>query len=126
MIAKTKILCVEDEQEIRETISEILRDEGFEVFEASNGKEAVEVFLENNPDLVISDIMMPEVSGYDLLKIIRENKSISNNNVPFIFLSALSKKEDVIKGAELSANDYLTKPVDFDLLIAKIKEKSKN
>ncbi len=89
-------------------------------------KEAVEIFLENKPDIVVSDIMMPGVSGYDLLKIIRENKNISNNNIPFIFLSALGEKQDLIKGIELNANDYLTKPVDFELLSAKIKEKYYN
>ena len=81
---------------------------------------------ENKPDVVVSDIMMPGVSGYDLLNIIRNNKNISNNNVPFIFLSALGKKEEMVKGIGLTANDYLTKPIDFDLLTAKIKEKYNN
>ena len=126
MTDKIKVLYAEDEQDIRENIVEILRDEGFEVFEAKNGKEAVEVFLENSPDVVVSDIMMPEVSGHEFLKIIRENKNISNNNVPFIFLSALGQKEDIVKGIDLKANDYLTKPIDFELLIAKIKEKYNN
>lgn len=123
---KIKILCVEDEQEIRENIADILRDEGFEVFEASNGKYGFESFMQNNPDLVISDIMMPEVDGYALLKLIRENKNIRNNTVPFIFLSALGQKENVIKGVDLSANDYLVKPIDFEMMIAKIKEKTTN
>jgi CheY-like chemotaxis protein len=69
---------------------------------------------------------MPDLSGYDLLKIIRENKSIKDNNVPFIFLTALGQKADMVKGIGSSANDYLVKPVDFDLLIAKIKEKFTN
>lgn len=123
---KIKVLCVEDEQDIRENIAEILRDEEFEVFEAGNGREGFEVFLQQNPDLVISDIMMPEVDGYGLLKLIRENKNIRNNNTPFIFLTALGQKDNVIKGIGLSANDYLVKPVDFDLMIAKIKEKIVN
>jgi CheY-like chemotaxis protein len=123
---KIKILCAEDEMEIRENIAEILRDEGFEVFEAENGKRGFEVFLQQKPDLVISDVMMPEVDGYGLLSLIRENKNIRNNNVPFIFLTALGQKDDLIKGAALSANDYLIKPVDFDLMIAKIREKTTN
>ncbi len=126
MADKVKVLYVEDEPDIRETVSEILIDEGFDVLSASNGKEAVEIFLENKPDIVVSDIMMPDISGYDLLKIIRENKNISNNNIPFIFLSALGEKQDLIKGIELNANDYLTKPVDFELLSAKITEKYNN
>ncbi|MDX2082503.1 MAG: response regulator [Rickettsiales bacterium] len=123
---KVKILCVEDENEIRENISEILRDEGFEVFEAENGKKGFEVFLQEKPDLIISDIMMPELDGYGLLKMVREGRNVKNNNIPFIFLSALGQRDSVIKGVELSANDYLVKPIDFDLMIAKVKEKTAN
>ena len=123
---KIKVLIVEDERDIRENMVEILRDEGFEVVEAENGRQGFEVFLQQKPDVIISDIMMPEVDGYGLLSLIRENKNIRNNNVPFIFLSALGQKENVIKGVDLSANDYLVKPVDFDLMIAKIREKTVN
>lgn len=121
-----KVLCVEDEQDIRENIADILRDEGYEVYEASDGKAGYEAFIENKPDLVISDIMMPEVDGYGFLKMVRENKASRKNNVPFIFLTALGHKENVLKGVSLSANDYLVKPIDFDLLIAKVKEKTEN
>lgn len=123
---KIKVLCVEDEQEIRENIVDILRDEGFEVFEAGNGKEGFENFTQNKPDIVISDIMMPELDGYGLLKLIRESKNVRNNTVPFIFLTALGQKENVIKGVNLTANDYLVKPIDFELMIAKIREKTAN
>ncbi len=125
-IKKIKVLCVEDEQDIRENIAEILRDEGFEVFEADNGKRGFESFMQNKPDLVVSDIMMPEVDGYALLQLIRESKNIRNNTVPFIFLTALGQKDNVIKGVGLSANDYLIKPIDFELMIAKVKEKTTN
>jgi CheY-like chemotaxis protein len=123
---KLKILCAEDENEIRENIAEILRDEGFEVFEAENGKKGYELFLKFKPDLVISDIMMPEVDGYGLLKMVRETKNSKAKTTPFIFLSALGQKENVIKGVELSANDYLVKPIDFDMMIVKVKEKTSN
>lgn len=123
---KIRVLCAEDEQEICENMAEILRDEGFEVFEAANGKIGFEAFLQHKPDIVISDIMMPEIDGYGLLNLIRESKNTRNNNIPFIFLSALGQKDSVIKGVEMSANDYLVKPVDFDLMIAKIKEKTTN
>lgn len=123
---KIKILCVEDEQEIRENIVEILRDEGFEVFEADNGKQGFEVFMQCKPDIVISDIMMPDIDGYGLLQLIRESKNVRNNTVPFIFLTAMSQRENVVKGVSLSANDYLLKPIDFDLMIAKIREKTSN
>ncbi len=123
---KIKILCAEDEQDIRENIADILRDEGFEVFEAANGKLAFESFMQNKPDLVISDIMMPELDGYGFLDLVRGSKNIRNNTVPFIFLSALGQKDNVLKGVNSSANDYLIKPIDFDLMIAKIKEKTTN
>jgi CheY-like chemotaxis protein len=123
-MSNIKILCVEDEQEIRENISEILRDEGFQVLEAADGKSGYESFLKDNPDLIISDIMMPDVDGYGFLKLVRE--SSKNSDVPFILLSALGQKESIIKGADLMANEYLTKPIDFDILIAKIREKTTN
>ena len=103
---KIKILCVEDEVDIRSNISDILRDEGYDVFEA--------------------DIMMPELDGYGLLKLVRDTVGLKNSAVPFIFLTALGQKDNVIRGVNLSANDYLVKPIDFDLLIAKIKEKTEN
>ena len=123
---KIKILCVEDEVDIRSNIADIIRDEGYEVFEAGNGYQGYELFIQERPDLIISDIMMPELDGYGLLKLIRETTGLKNSAVPFIFLTALGQKESVIKGVDLSANDYLVKPIDFDLLIAKIKEKTKN
>lgn len=122
---KIKVLCVEDEQEIRDTMAEILRDEGFEVFEAGNGKEGFDAFLRDKPDIIVSDIMMPELDGYGFLKMVRESKD-KLNAVPFIFLSALGQKDNILKGVDLMANDYLVKPIDFDILIAKIKEKASN
>ena len=118
-----KVLCVEDEQDIRENICEILKDEGFLVFEAETASQGYNKFLEHKPDIIISDILMPKVDGYRFLEMVRNSKGSKNNNVPFIFLSALGQKEDIIKGINLSANDHLVKPVDFDLMIAKIKEK---
>lgn len=123
---KTKILCVEDEIDIRENLVEILSDEGYEVHQADNGKSGFEKFIQINPDLVVCDVKMPELDGYSFLRLVRENKNVRNNATPFIFLSALGAKENVIKGIELSANDYLLKPVDFELLMAKIKEKISN
>lgn len=122
---KIKVLCVEDEQDIRDTMAEILRDEGFEVFEANTGKQGFDIYLHEKPDVIISDIMMPEIDGYAFLKMVRDSK-VKHNTVPFIFLSALGQKENILKGANLSANDYLVKPIDFDILIAKIKEKTVN
>jgi len=118
---KIKILCVEDEAEIRENICEILEDEGFVVFSADNAQNGYQQLIDHSPDIIISDILMPKIDGYKFLEMIRSNPK--HHNVPFIFLSALGQKSDMIKGINLSANDYLIKPVDFDLMIAKIKEK---
>lgn len=120
-----KVLIAEDEVDIRETIAEILEDEGFMVIQAENGKLAFEAFESSGVDIVVSDIMMPEIDGYELLNLIRKSKN-RNSSVPFIFLSALSQKENIIKGTELTANDYLVKPIDFEILVAKIKEKTTN
>ncbi len=120
---KVKVLVVEDEIDIRETISEILIDEGFDVSQAENGKDGYQKFKAVDPDIIVSDIMMPEIDGYGLLDLVRKTRT-KNNLVPFIFLTALGQKENIIKGAELSANDYLVKPIDFEILIAKIKEKT--
>lgn len=119
------VLIVEDEVDIRETIAEILEDEGFNVSEAENGKIAYNIFQKSEIDIIVSDIMMPELDGYELLNLIRKSKT-RNSSVPFIFLSALSQKENIIKGTKLSANDYLVKPIDFEILVEKIKEKTTN
>ena len=104
MSDKIKILCVEDEIDVRESIVGILDNEGFEVFQATNGQEGLEVFLEQKPDIIISDIMMPDVTGHDLLKSIRGNKNIDNSNVPFILLSALGQKEDIFQSGKCIQN----------------------
>lgn len=122
---KIRVLIAEDEIDIRDTIAEILRDENFEVYEANNGKEGFEIFDKVKPHVIISDIMMPEIDGYGFLKLVRESKS-KNNMAPFIFLSALGQKENIIKGVNLSANDYLVKPIDFEILIAKVQEKAQS
>ena len=126
MSDKITVLCVEDEIDIRHNLASILENEDFEVLQAENGTQGLEIFLESHPDIVISDIMMPESDGYSLLTSIRNNESIDDSNVPFIFMSALGQKDDILKGIELEASDYLVKPIDFDLLIAKIREKTSN
>ena len=123
---KTKILCAEDEVDIRENIVEILQDEGFDVIAASDGAEALEILEKSQDiDLVVSDIMMPNLSGLELLSKFRKSES-KCRNVPFILLTALSTKDDLIKGSKMGANDYIVKPIDFDILIAKINEKISN
>jgi anti-anti-sigma factor len=104
----TTILAIEDETEIRENIQEILELEGFDVLTAENGKIGVQLAQEHHPDLIICDVMMPELDGYDVLIALRQDPSTIK--IPFIFLSAKAAKDDFRKGMSLGADDYLTKP----------------
>ncbi|EKB51109.1 hybrid sensor histidine kinase/response regulator [Cecembia lonarensis] len=110
-----KILLIEDEQDLRQNISEMLEIEGFQVFQAINGIEGLELINKQSIDLVISDIMMPLLDGYQLLEIVRGNPSFSN--LPFIFLSAKSSLKDQRLGMEKGAEDYLIKPIAFNSLL---------
>lgn len=113
------ILCVDDEPLLRDDIVEELEDEGYRVLQAGDGQEGLKQILEHRPDLVICDITMPRKDGYQLLKEVRDDHGISIE-MPFVFLSALAEKEHVITGLRLGADDYISKPVDFDVLRAKI------
>ncbi len=111
----TKILVIEDELNVRENIVDLLEAEDFEVFSTDNGILAILWAQENIPDLVISDVMMPEISGHEVLA---EMRQFPNTELmPFIFLTAMSNKEDIRHGMELGADDYLTKPFTRDELL---------
>src|SRR5687768_9157804 len=105
-----KILLIEDNQEIRENTAEILGLANYKVLEAENGKVGVELAKNEQPDLIICDIMMPQLDGYGVLHMLSKNPATSS--IPFIFLTAKSEKEDFRKGMNLGADDYLTKPFD--------------
>lgn len=112
-----KILVIEDNPEVRENTNEILELAGYNVITAPNGKVGVELAQKENPDLIICDIMMPELDGYGVLHIL--NKKAETAGIPFIFLTAKTEKTDIRKGMNLGADDYLTKPFDdTDLLNA--------
>lgn len=121
----TTIVCVEDEAELREAIAEDLADAGYTVIQAGDGRKGLEAILAHRPDLVVSDVMMPHMGGYEMLREIRMRELNERYpmfaEMPFIFLSALSDRDKVIEGMKLGADDYLTKPVDFDMLQARIK-----
>jgi len=112
---KRKILIVEDNQSVRENIAEILDIESYETHQAENGAIALDIAKKIQPDLVICDIMMPEVDGYEVLRMMRQNPITST--VPFIFLTAKTTKEDLRKGMELGADDYITKPFTIEELL---------
>ncbi len=104
------IVLIEDNTEVRENIAEILELDGYEVHAANNGKEGVRLVREQNPDLVICDIMMPELDGYGVLHML--NCDPKTSHIPFIFLTAKSEREDFRKGMNLGADDYITKPFE--------------
>ncbi|TCU11137.1 response regulator [Rhizobium sullae] len=113
------ILCVEDEADIRKLIVEELNEAGFATLEAANGQEALELILSKWPDIVITDISMPIMDGHQLLAEIQVNHP-QFSNIPFILLTALTDRENMLSGLRAGAADYLTKPIDFDILLAKV------
>ncbi len=110
-----KILVVEDNQEVRENLEEVLELYGYQVFSAANGKIGVQKAIETNPDLILCDVMMPELDGYGVLNILSKRQETAG--IPFIFLTAKSEKEDFRRGMNLGADDYITKPFYKDELL---------
>lgn len=111
-----KILVVDDEKSIVDILKFNLQKEGFQVFTGSDGQEALEIFDNCHPDLLILDVMMPRLSGYDVCRKIRE-KSM----VPIIMLTARTEEVDAVLGLELGADDYVTKPFSIRELMARVR-----
>ncbi|WP_142413788.1 response regulator transcription factor [Hathewaya massiliensis] len=109
-------MIIEDEFRMRKLLKDYFKKEGFEVIEAEDGKEAMEIFKTENPDLIILDIMMPHIDGFTLCKYIREISA-----VPIIFLTAKSEDEDKLLGFKLGADEYVTKPFSPKVLVARCK-----
>lgn len=105
-----KILVIEDNKDVRENLEELLTLSGYTVFTAENGKAGTSQALELSPDLILCDIMMPEMDGFGVLRILSNHPSTMD--IPFIFLTAKTEKEDFRKGMGLGADDYITKPYD--------------
>lgn len=114
----TKVLVIEDERVIRENLVEMLELENFELRSAANGKIGVELAQSFRPDVIICDVMMPELDGYGVLKTLRADPMTAT--IPFIFLTARADKLDLRAGMELGADDYLTKPCTPDELLTAI------
>ena len=110
-----KILITEDEPEIREVLYNYLTNEGFEVDLAEDGVQALSMFAAKNYDLVLLDIMIPKIDGYNVCEVIKKQ-----SDVPVVFLSALSDDKSQIKGYDLMADDYVTKPFSMPVLVRKI------
>ena len=110
------ILVVEDEPTLRETLVEALEAEGFRLVAAADGRAALERFRADKPDLVLLDLMLPEISGIDVCRIIR-----AESPVPIIMLTARGSEVDKVVGLELGADDYVTKPFSLRELSARIR-----
>lgn len=122
-----KVLIIEDSDDIREGIVEILDLAGFETYAAKNGKIGVDLAIKNSPDIILCDIMMPELDGYGVLYLLQKNPLTAT--IPFIFMTAKAERADMRKGMEMGADDYLTKPFDdvelFNAIESRLKKKIK-
>ncbi len=110
------ILIIEDETTINRIISNYFKKESYNVLQAYDGFEGLQLFDQNDIDLICLDIMMPNINGWEVAKTIRET-----SDVPIIMMSALSEEEDILKGYSLQVDDYITKPYNPKILIAKAK-----
>ena len=112
-----KILIIEDEPEMRRNITALLRYHEYEPIEAANGRKGIEAARREKPDLVLCDVMMPELDGHGVLQALQQDDDLAL--IPFIFLTAKGEKDDLRSGMNLGADDYLTKPVaNADLIRA--------
>ncbi len=112
---RESILVIEDDFNIQELIVEFLGSQGYEVEACSDGVEGVKKFKQGSYDLIILDVMMPNLDGYSVCKMIRQT-----SKVPIIFLTALNDEENQVKGFDLECDDYITKPFSFNLLIKRV------
>lgn len=114
---KDKILLVEDDSTLSFIVEDALTREGFDVVCASNGESGLKMFQESNPDIVVADVMMAKMDGFEMVRLIR----FTSPAVPVLFLTARTALDDVVKGFELGANDYLRKPFQILELVVRIK-----
>lgn len=115
-MAKRGILIVEDDATLRRILRDVLTIKGYEVFVASDGEQGCRLFSEHDIDLVIADVMMPRMDGFEMVRRMRE----SGANTQFIFLSALDSAEDVVEGFRAGGHDYLRKPFDMSELLVRV------
>ncbi len=115
----TMILVIEDEAPIRDKIVTVLKYENCDVIDAANGREGVVLAQENRPDLIICDVLMPDLNGYSALEALRKDPDTSV--IPVIFLTAAASRAEMRKGMELGADDYITKPYTVVELLAAVR-----
>ena len=114
--ARKKILCIEDDRDTAALIAEELIDHGFDVSIAYGGQEGLLAIMKATPDLVLCDISMPTMSGFEVLARLNEFAP-RLGRIPFVFLTALADRDNELKGRRLGADDYVTKPIDFERLV---------
>ncbi|RJP54703.1 MAG: response regulator [Anaerolineaceae bacterium] len=114
-----KILIAEDERDIRDLVAFTLRFAGHEVVAASNGEEAVQLAPKENPDLILMDVRMPRMTGYDACRIIKAEPRLKD--IPIVFLSAKGQESEIQTGLEVGAEEYLLKPFAPDQLTERVK-----
>ena len=115
-----KILIAEDERDIRDLVAFTLRFAGHEVFAAGNGEEAVELAPKVNPDLILMDVRMPRMTGYEACKVMKANPDLKD--IPVVFLSAKGQESEIQQGLDSGAEAYLLKPFAPDQLTSRVKE----
>lgn len=112
-----KIIVIDDEERVRRIVGDYLKNEGYQIIEGSDGYDGIEKIIENKDlDLILLDVRMPKMNGYETLKEIRKI-----TDIPVIFLTALNGSYDEVKGLDLGADDYITKPFTYEVLIARVK-----
>jgi CRP-like cAMP-binding protein/CheY-like chemotaxis protein len=116
-----RILVIEDADYVRENLCEILTLNGYQVYAAANGKAGVEKALKDRPDLIICDVMMPDLDGFGVLQILGSHHKTAD--VPFLYLTAKAEKEDFRRGMSMGADDYITKPFDVTQLLQTIERR---
>ena len=121
---KSKILVVEDEQDIRDLLVFNLQKNGFNVQAVDNGEKALSLIRTDNFDLILLDLMIPGISGFDLTRILKNDDETSE--VPIIMLTAKGEESDIVKGLEIGAQDYITKPFSLKVLMARISKVIQN
>lgn len=117
-MAKSKILVVDDNAYLVDILSFSLEMENYEVFKAYDGEEALKIIIDNPPDLILADIMMPKMDGFELCKKTKETPK--TKDIPFLFLTAKGKLDDQLKGFSLGGDDYIVKPFNLNDLLKKI------
>ena len=115
-----KILVVDDDEHILRSLSQYLELEDLQVFSASSGPEALELFHKEKPDLLVLDVMMPGMDGFQVLETLRQNPETAH--VPVLMLTARDQHNDILKGYQMGATSYLVKPFNLDELVEAIRE----